>query len=75
MDEALKYLAGGGSLTALLLVYHVWKVVPALTEMKQIILQGQQIDLLKLVRDLSNHPEALEQAQRILADVNTKLKQ
>lgn len=81
MDEILKYVAGGGSLTAALLIYHVWKVVPAMQdskeailELKQIILQGQQIDLLKLVRDLSAHPAALEQAQKMLTQVQTQLK-
>lgn len=76
MEEIIKtILAAGGGVGSALLVYYVWKIEPRLRSIEITVLQGQQIDLLKLVRDVSRIPEIHERAKELLTAVEVKLKE
>lgn len=73
--EVIKFIATGGSVTAALLIYYVWRIEPRLRSMEMTQLQGQQVDLLKLAKDLASVPELHERAQRILKDTEHKIEE
>lgn len=73
MDELLKFVAAGGSITTGLLIWYVYKIEPRLRSLEQTILQGQQVDLLKLSKDISIAPALQERAQLELKRVEQKV--
>lgn len=74
MEEILKFVAAGGSVTTGILIYYIWKIDPRIRSLEFTILQGQKIDLLKLTKELSHLPDAHEKAKNMLQDVETQLK-
>jgi len=73
MEELIKFVAAGGSVTTILLLYYIYKIEPRMRSMEQTILQGQQVDLLKLVETLS-HPDLHAKAAQILKNVEKQIK-
>lgn len=75
MEEALKFVAAGGSVTTILLLYYIYKIEPRLRSMEKTQLQGQQIDLLKLCKELVQHPASADKAQLLLKNVEAQLEE
>lgn len=72
--EALKWIAGGGSLTALQLIYHVLKIAPRLQSLEMTILREQKIKLLELAIQAGKNPVLHAEAMDMLAEVETTMK-
>lgn len=73
MNEVIQFVAAGGSVTAALLIYYVIMIEPRLRSLEKTQLQGQQVDLLKLTRDLANSPALAEKTQQLLEKVRSDL--
>lgn len=71
----VKFVAAGGSVTTIMLLYQVFRIEPRLRSLENTLLQGQQVDLLKLTRDLADRPELHERAVALLQSVQEKQKE
>lgn len=69
---AVKFIAAGGSVTSIMLLYQVFRIEPRLRSLENTLLQGQQVDLLKLTRDFADRPELHAKAVELLQAVQTK---
>jgi len=74
MNEALKWIAGGGSFGTLLAIFYIWRIEPRLRSMEITMLQGQKIELLQLAKTLIQHPELHNAAMCAITDTEDKLK-
>lgn len=72
MQELLAFVAAGGSVTTVILLYYIYKIEPRLRSMERTQLQGQQVDLMKLAKELS-HPAFKEKSETLLKDVEKQL--
>ena len=74
MEDLIKtVLATGGGIGSVLLIYYVWRIEPRLRSMEITILQGQQVELLRLTRTASLSPELHENAMALLKNTGDKL--
>lgn len=74
MDEALKWIAGGGSFGTLLAIFYIWRIEPRLRSMEITILQGQKIEILRMTKTITMHPELHAAAMSMLSDTDEKMK-
>lgn len=75
MDELIKFIAAGGSITTGLLIWYVYKIEPRLRSLEHTQALGQQVDLLKLTKDLAAIPELHDRAQYLLKDIEKKIEE
>lgn len=73
MDEIIKYIAAGGSVTTGLLIYYVWRIAPRLESLEKTQLQGQQVDLIKLAKDAALSPNLRDKSAELLKTTEAKL--
>lgn len=73
-ETALKWIAGGGSLTALQLIWHILKIEPRLKSLEMTILRGQKIKLLELAIQAGKNPVLHADAMEMFAEVETAMK-
>lgn len=72
MEEALKWIAGGGSFGTLLAIFYIWRIEPRLRSMEITILEGQKIEILRMTKTITMHPDLHEAAMCMLSDNNDK---
>lgn len=75
MDEIIKFIAAGGSVTTGLLIWYVYKIEPRLRSLETNFLLGKQVELLRLSKEAGLHPDLHESAMGLLREVEDKLKQ
>jgi hypothetical protein len=73
MEEALKWIAGGGSFGTLLAIFYIYRIEPRLRSLELTILQGQKIELIRLTKTITLHPDLHESAMNVMTDVDKKL--
>lgn len=73
-DEALKWIAGGGSFGTLLAIFYIWKIEPRLRSLELTILRQQRIKLLGIITRVSSNPQLHSEAMDILAEVDDSMK-
>lgn len=74
MNEALKWIAGGGSFGTLLAIFYIWKIAPRLHSLELTILRQQRIKLLDLAARVAQYPTLHAEAMEMLQEVDDATK-
>lgn len=70
MNEALKWIAGGGSFGTLLAIFYIWKIAPRLYSLELTILRQQRLKLLELAARVSQNPTLHAEAMEMIREVD-----
>lgn len=73
-DEAIKWVAGGGSFGTALAIFYIWKIAPRLYSLEMTILRQQRIKLLEMAQNLAKHPALHAEAMDMLSEVEASIK-
>jgi len=74
MNEALKWIAGGGSFGTLLAIFYIWKIAPRLHSLELTILRQQRIKLLDMAARVSQSAVLHAEGMEMLSEVDDSIK-